>query len=186
MPRIIQFLLTAILPGCLVMISGCNRSEELHTSESPAVPELNEVTHEKIKRLCAAGDGFAETKQYAEALTEYWSAWDLLPEPKTEWNAATWLLGSIGDVNYQSGDFEAGRDNLGNAMRCPDAFGNPFLHMRLGQCQFELGNFDRAEEELARAFIPIGKQIFEREDPKYLDFVKSKLAPPEGGWPDGW
>jgi hypothetical protein len=26
--------------------------------------------------------------------------WDLLPEPKTSWEAATWLLGAIGDANF--------------------------------------------------------------------------------------
>lgn len=150
------------------------------------MPELSEATYEEIKRLCAAGDSLAEGKQFSNALAKYWSAWDLLPEPKTEWNAATWILTTIGDVNYRSGDYEAGRDNLGNAMHCPDAVGNPFIHLRLGQCQFELGNVDSAADELARAFIPEGKRLFENEDTKYLDFVKSNLKPPAGGWPDGW
>jgi hypothetical protein len=30
-----------------------------------------------------------------------WSAWDLLPEPQADWEAATWILGAIGDVNFQ-------------------------------------------------------------------------------------
>ena len=69
-------------------------------------------------------------------------------------------------------------------MHCPDAIGNPFLHLRLGQCQFELGNLDRAADELARAFLIEGKQVFEDSDPKYLDFVESKLASSQDGWPD--
>lgn len=76
------------------------------------MPELSEATYEEIKRLCAAGNSLAEGKQFPNALAKYWSAWDLLPEPKTEWNAATWILTTIGDVNYRSGDYEAGRDNL--------------------------------------------------------------------------
>jgi hypothetical protein len=82
-----------------------------------------------------------------------WSAWDLLPGPQTDWSAATWILGAIGDVNFQQGNYEAGRDNLAMAMQCPDAIGNPFLHLRLGECQIELGNLDRAADELARAGI---------------------------------
>jgi hypothetical protein len=92
----------------------------------------------------------------------------------------------MGDTNFLEGDFVAGRDNLSLAMRCPDAMGNPFLHLRLGQCQFELGNLDRARDELARAFLLEGRRIFEQDDPKYLAFVKSQLDPPPSGWPEGW
>jgi hypothetical protein len=66
-----------------------------------------------------------------------WRAWDLLPEPKTEWEAATWILAAVGDANFLGADYVAGRDNLATAMHCPGAIGNPFMHLRLGQCQFE-------------------------------------------------
>jgi hypothetical protein len=115
-------------------------------------------------------------------LKKYGAAWDLLPEPKTQWEAATWILGTIGDVSFQSGDFGAGRDKLSLAMQCPDAIGNPFLHLRPGQCQFELGSLDRAADELARAYMAEGTEIFGDEDPKYLDFLKTRLKPPPGGW----
>lgn len=113
---------------------------------------LDDATHAEIKRRCALGDGHVERAEYPQALTQYWATWDLLPEPKTQWNAATWILGAIGDANFASGDYAAGRDNLSNAMFCPGAVGNPFLHLRLGQCQFELGNLDRAADELMRAY----------------------------------
>ncbi len=148
--------------------------------------ELSDKIHEEIKRLCAAGDVLANERNFAAALKEYWAAWELLPEPKFDWQAATWILGTIGDVNYQAGDYEAGRNNLSNSMLCPGAFGNAFLHLRLGQCEFELNSLDRAADDLARAFIVQGKEIFKQEDPKYLEFVKSRLEPPEDGWPDGW
>jgi len=66
-------------------------------------------------------------------------------------------------------------------MRCPDAIGNPFLHLRLGQCQFELGELDRAADELARAYMGAGAKIFEGGD-KYFSFLKTRLEPPPGGW----
>ena len=113
-------------------------------------------------------------------------SWDLLPEPKTDWEAATWILAAVGDANFLGGDYVAGRDNLGTAMHCPNAIGNPFLHLRLGQCHFELGELDRAADNLARAYLPEGKKLFENDDPKYLAFIKSKLNAPEGGWPEGY
>ena len=56
-------------------------------------------------------------------------------------------------------------------MRCPDAIGNPFIHLRLGQTQFELGNKDRAADELMRAYMGAGAEIFVGEAPKYLQYL---------------
>jgi hypothetical protein len=67
-------------------------------------------------------------------------------------------------------------------MHGPDALGNPFLHLRLGQCRFELGDLDRAADELARAYMADGEDVFDGEDPKYLAFLKTRLQPPPGGW----
>lgn len=144
--------------------------------------ELSDRIYGQIQKLSAEGDVLVEEGQFAESLTKYWAAWDLLPEPKTDWEAATWLLAAIGDANYLGGDYEAGRDNLSQAMHCPGAIGNPFLHLRLGQCEFELGNEGRAADELARAYMAAGQEIFEDEDARYLEFLKTRLEPPPGGW----
>jgi hypothetical protein len=144
--------------------------------------ELDEDTADRIQTLCDEGDALAEKEKYPAALKRYWAAWDLLPEPKINWEAATWILGAIGDANFLAGDFVAGRDNLSMAMQCPDAIGNPFLHLRLGQCQFELGSLERAADELARAYMGEDGAIVADEDPKYLAFLKTRLKPPPGGW----
>lgn len=136
--------------------------------------EPDDSAFERIRHLCAEGDGLAKALNYPSALQKYWEAWDILPKPQTKWEAATWILGAIGDANYLSGDFVAGRDNLSVAMHCPDAIGNAFLHLRLGQCLFELGNLDRAADELARAYMGAGDAIFEDAE-KYFAFLKTRL-----------
>jgi tetratricopeptide (TPR) repeat protein len=151
--------------------------------------ELPDEIHKEIKRLCAEGDKEAEAGQFAAAFPLYWAAFDLLPEPKTDWEAGTWVLAAIGDANFLSGDFEAGRDNLSNAMHFSDAIGNPFLHLRLGQCQFELGNPDRAADELMRAYMGEGAELFADEDPKYLEFLATRaqgIALPKKKPAKGW
>jgi len=137
--------------------------------------ELPPEVHQKIKSLSEIGDAFAEEGSYSAALENYWAAWNLLPAPPTQWEAAIWLLGAIGDINFITGDYSAGRDYLSLAMHCPGAIGNPFLHLRLGQCQFELCNEDRAADELTRAYMGGGLEIFEFEANKYLEFLKAKL-----------
>jgi tetratricopeptide (TPR) repeat protein len=142
---------------------------------------LTDDVHERIETLCAKGDVLAQNADYAEALENYCSAWDLLPEPQTEWEAATWILAAVGDANFLARDFSAGRDNLSMAMHCPGAIGNPFLHLRLGRCQFELGNLDQAADELARAYMGAGAEIFQGAE-KYFTFLKTRLQPPPGEW----
>ncbi|SHJ76717.1 hypothetical protein SAMN02745163_02547 [Clostridium cavendishii DSM 21758] len=144
--------------------------------------KLPNKIYKKITDLCMLGDRLAEKKKYSEAINVYFEALDLLPKPETNWDAATWILTAIGDTDFLMGNYEAGRDNLIAVMHCPNAIGNPFIHLRLGQCQYELEEYDRAADELARAFIIEGEELFAQEDEKYLNFIKSKLEEPEGGW----
>jgi tetratricopeptide (TPR) repeat protein len=148
--------------------------------------ELPDDVFARITELCEEGNDLAEQGAFSEAVGMFQQAWNLLPEPAVQWEAATWILAALGDVYFLSGDYEAAREKLSLAMHAPGAIGNPFLHLRLGQVQFELENASRAADELARAYLQEGKKIFEGEDPKYLDFIKGKLRPPEGGWPEGW
>jgi tetratricopeptide (TPR) repeat protein len=153
----------------------------IRTDASAAPKQLSDATYAEVTRLSAAGDTLAKKGEHYLAIETYVEALELLPEPKTQWEAATWLLVAIGDANYLGGHYEQARSALADAMHCPGAIGNPFIHLRLGQVQFELGNRERAADELARAYMGAGTGIFEDEDPKYFDFLKTVLKPPVGG-----
>ena len=146
------------------------------------MPELSDSLQTQIDQLCALGDVDADRARFADALASYWAAWDLLPEPKLGCDAATWILAAVGDANFLGGDYVAGRDNLSTVMHCPGAIGIPFLHLRLGQCQFELGELAPARAELQRAYLGGGASLFDDEDPKYMaclppDLIKEAAAP---------
>jgi tetratricopeptide (TPR) repeat protein len=157
------------------------KDEDPDEREGRRMPELDEETFQNVQAFCARGNALVDESRFSEAIDAFWSAWDLLPEPQTDWESATWILGAIGDVNFQHGNYTAGRDNLAMAMHCPGAIGNPFLHLRFGQCQFELGILDRAADDLTRAYLLAGEKLFEAEEPKYLAFLKSRLEPRSGG-----
>lgn len=167
------------------MVFGWFRKDKKSAAKPAALVQpsaaLSDEMHEEVKRLCSEGNKQATSKHWAAALALYWQAFDLLPEPKTQWSAGTWVLAAIGDTNFLAGDFEAGRDNLSSAMHYPNAIGNPFLHLRLGQCQFELGALERAADELSRAYMGAGAEIFSTDEPKYFDFLKTRLQPPASG-----
>jgi tetratricopeptide (TPR) repeat protein len=142
--------------------------------------ELPENLHSQILELAERGDELAGQGAYPKAIDSYREAVDLLPRPRAHWNAATWLLVAIADAQFLSGDFAGAEVSLENAKFCPGAIGNPFVHMRLGQSLLELGNRDRALDELARAYMTAGREIFEDEDPKYLAELSKVLQPPSG------
>lgn len=140
--------------------------------------ELPNELHERITALAKVGDECARRKDYERAIASYRSAWALLPEPKEEWTAATWLLVAIGDVQFLSCDYQEALMTFVHAMRCPDALGNPFIHLRLGELHFEAGAKAKALDELTRAYMGAGDKIFRTEDPKYFTFLKANILPP--------
>ncbi|MBO9710610.1 MAG: hypothetical protein J7521_20605 [Caulobacter sp.] len=137
--------------------------------------ELPHAVYDQIKVLGAEGDGLAEAGRFDEAIARYEAAWEALPEPKQVWNAATWILGAIGDVAFQAGQTSLAIDALGSAIQCPGGTDNPFLRMRLGQALLDAGDEDSAAHALGRALALAGPEIFTREDGRYLAFAAARM-----------
>jgi tetratricopeptide (TPR) repeat protein len=140
--------------------------------------ELPNEVHERIVAISKQGDDLAARQHWDDAIAAYRGAWDLLPDPKEDWDAATWLLAAIGDAQFLKKDYDASFLTFVHAMRCPGALGNPFIHLRLGELHFEAGTKNKALDELTRAYMGAGDRIFSREDPKYFAFLKANILPP--------
>jgi tetratricopeptide (TPR) repeat protein len=138
--------------------------------------ELPENVHREIARLSAAGDALAKQKKYDEAVIEYRRAWDLLPAPKENWGAASWLLAAIGEAYFFSRRFDDARATFAQAILRAGGLGNPFLHLRHGEALFECGKKREAADELMRAYMGAGRKIFQEEDPKYLHYLTTVAA----------
>ena len=52
---------------------------------------------------------------------------------------------------------------------------NPFVHLNKGICHFELNEPDHAADSFTRAYMLEGEDIFENKDPKYFEFLKTKI-----------
>lgn len=141
-------------------------------------PELPDALHERIKRLCADGDELANAADFYSAVSTYEEALALLPEPREQWEAATWIYTAIADAYFLAGDFESAWEPLRAVMHCPDALGNPLIRLRRGQVYYELGDEHMATQELASAYMLCDIDIFAQEDPKYAEFILPKLDPP--------
>lgn len=139
---------------------------------------LSSSTFEELKQQVAEGQRLVDADPPG-AFRAFRAALELLPEPVQNWNAAGWLLVAMGECAIRTGDFSAALAPLKDAMHCPGTIGNPWVHLRLGQCRLELGD-ERAADELARAYMGGGRALFEGVDPKCFALVEAVLKPPPG------
>jgi len=136
--------------------------------------ELSDDIYSKITDFSDQGNDYLDEGNYDKAILAFENALKLLPEPKAQWEAYTWLKASIGDAHFQSNRFSECSESEFDALNGPDAMENPFIHLRLGQALFELGHMERAESELLQAYMLEGKVIFSEDNPKYEKFMSSK------------
>jgi tetratricopeptide (TPR) repeat protein len=109
------------------------------------------------------------------ALDALQEALELIPEPKQRWNVTGWVLVAFGECFVRQGDFKLAAPPLQDSMICPGTLGNPWVHLRLGQARYELGEMDRAADELTRAYMGGDRDIFEGHDPKYFALLQQVL-----------
>jgi tetratricopeptide (TPR) repeat protein len=137
--------------------------------------ELSDELYEQIEELSEQGNDLVDDDDFEGALEKFQSTLDLLPDPKTDWEASLWLYASMGDMYLFTEDFESAKENFFNALNCPDGQESGFVHLRLGESLLELGEEDKAVDHLLRAYMLEGPEIFEEEEDKYLEFLKSKV-----------
>jgi tetratricopeptide (TPR) repeat protein len=137
--------------------------------------EMDEELYEKIQALCAEGEALLDEDDTEGAKNKYRAALDLVPSPKTEWEAATWIYTAMGDTCFLLEEYKQAQDHFFDAYNCPGGIENPFIALRLGECLFETGNKEKATEYLLRAYMLEGDEIFEEEDEKYFALIKDKI-----------
>ncbi|CBJ40814.1 hypothethical protein, TPR repeat (plasmid) [Ralstonia solanacearum CMR15] len=137
--------------------------------------ELPESIYAEITALCKQGDDLVKQGDFDGGRQKYIAALRLLPEDRNKWDAATWIYVAIGDVHFRTENYDKAFKCFYNAVQCPKGLGNPYIHLRLGQLYYEQENFDKAADELTRAYMGGGLDIFLEDDPKYLDFLETKI-----------
>jgi Uncharacterized protein conserved in bacteria len=137
--------------------------------------ELSDELYEQIEELSEQGNDLVDEDDFDGALEKFQAALDLLPEPKNQWEAAMWLYASMGDMHLFKEDFESAKTNFYNALNCPDGQESAFVHLRLGEALYELGEEDKALDHLLRAYVLEGPEIFAEEEGYYFDFLKSRV-----------
>lgn len=136
---------------------------------------LKDEIYEQVELISEEGNDFADDEEYAAAAEKFKEALELVPDPKTDWEAATWLYSSIGNMYFMLDDFKQAGEYFSQAIICPDGKINSFIQLRLGQTALEQQQEDKALEHLLKAYRLGGKGLFAEEDTKYLAFLSKRV-----------
>lgn len=134
--------------------------------------ELDDKIYAQIIRLCEEGDSLIDEEEFDKAIEKYSNALELVPLPKTDWEASTWIFTALGDTYFINEDYDMAKNNFYNALNCPDGFSNPLILMRLGESLFECRELEKAKEYLLKAYLLEGYKIFNEEDDKYFELIR--------------
>lgn len=149
--------------------------EEEWEEEEGEGDELDDEIFEKIQHLADEGNDLMDEEDYDSAVNKFNEALNLLPEPRGDWEASTWLYASVGDAHFFKTDYAAAAEAFYQAFQSPNGMINPFVLLRLGQSLLETGDEPNATEYLLRAYMVEGRDIFDEENPKYFQFLESKV-----------
>ena len=137
--------------------------------------ELSDEIYEQIEEYTEKGNHFCDYEEWEKAIICFNKALELLPEPKDDWEAATWIYAALGDVCFFLERYEDALEHLKCARMCPDGMANPFILLRIGESYYELGEYNLAKRYFFEVYMMEGTEMFEEEDEKYFGVIKTLL-----------
>jgi hypothetical protein len=152
--------------------------------------ERQAASAEEVAKILKQADQMALAGKLEKADELYAQTWGILRLEdcvRTD-EQAFWVLMSAVNVKFLKGEHDKA---FAVAQVITKTFhrnrtmyvGNPLFHLRVGQCKLELAGEQgkrSATDELARALMGGGVEIFDGEDEKYLKLVTGVLKPPVG------
>lgn len=133
--------------------------------------ELPEDVYDQILALSEQGDNYEENEEFDAAILQYEQALALLPEPKSQWEAATWIYVALGDALFSENRLQEALIAYENALISPEGSANPYIWFCLGEVFFILQDLPKAKENFRNAYQLDGVYIFEDQNPAYLELI---------------
>lgn len=133
--------------------------------------ELPDELYTQIEALSEDGNDMLDDDDAAGALAAWREAYELLPEPRHQWEAALWLHASMAEAHYELGDFAATCDAMRDALNTPGGNENPYVHYMLGKALLRLQD-EKAVESLLKAYMLDGTDIFDSDEEEGVDALQ--------------
>ena len=137
--------------------------------------ELDDNIYKQILNLCNNGKFKLKIGKNKEAIENYKKALELVPEPKDNWKASFWIYESIGDAYFYDFLYKECLEWMVKAFALPDGDKDPFVLLRIGECHYEMGNFEEAKKFLLETRKYDVKNLMGMEDSKYFNLIKGLI-----------
>lgn len=138
--------------------------------------EENQKLEEAIVSIVEKGNELHDGKSYEEALDEYNKAWELLPEPKLEWEIACWIASCIYSVYFDMAAFPKSKEWAEVALQTRGSDIDTAPLINLGMVCYELAQYDESYKYFDDAYSYGKAHAFKERPKKYLDFYLSKKS----------
>ena len=133
--------------------------------------DVNPELGKKIVSIGEEGNRFARNKDYTAAIGNYKKAWELLPEPKLEWEPhSMWLSSSFYDAYLALKDYKKAEFWAQNRLKAVSSDIDTGPYTDLGMVYYELGQYDKAYEYFDIAYQGGQTRAFKERPKKYLNF----------------
>lgn len=143
--------------------------------------KLDPELFRQIRSLCEHAGNLVQMGEDEFALSKYYEALTLVPDPKSDHSISTFIYTAIGEQYFRMKDYgEAGKCFF-KAYNCPGGEEIGQINFRVGQCLEECGERKKAQDFLCQAYLLGGEELFVGANPKYYKIIRSEV---EGTLPE--
>lgn len=142
-----------------------------NTRRALALPEELDKNVQAARKLAFET---ARSGQDELAQKRYVEAWNMLPEPRHQWDSSRIMALDAVKFHLQARRFDQALAWLEEADKAAEGNQNSSNLLWLGKIRFEQGRLDEAHRVFAELVKTWRERPFQGEDPKYLDFYKSR------------
>jgi len=145
------------------------------------VSKLDPELFQQIRSLCEHAGNLVQMGEDEFAISKYYEALILVPDPKSDHSISTFIYTALGEEYFSMKDYaEAGKCFM-KAYKCPGGENIGQINFRIGQCLEECGERKMAQDFLCQAYLLDGDSLFAKANPKYYKIIRSEV---EGTLPE--
>ncbi|MEL7122612.1 MAG: tetratricopeptide repeat protein [Bacteroidota bacterium] len=136
--------------------------------------EIEDKTYHNIVALSHQGNDYFDSDEYEAAIKCFKKAFELVPVPKNDYEASSWLLSAIGDCLFFKDKYSEAIAEFKYSETCEGGL-NSFNWLRLGQCYYFLNDTKNARLYLLKAYTMDGEELFSDENQVYLNVIRDLI-----------
>ncbi len=137
--------------------------------------KLDPELFQQIRSLCEHAGSLVRMGEDEFAISKYYEALILVPDPKSDHSISTFIYTALGQQYFSMMDYaEAGKCFM-KAYMCPGGEAIGQISFRIGQCLEECGERKKAQDYLCQAYLLGCEELFAKSNPKYYKIIRAEV-----------